>query len=54
MKQFIDALIEAFVAMFRISYNPLPSVGLHPFTVDECRTVDGEICTLHNLDRIVR
>ncbi|WP_218080810.1 hypothetical protein [Anthocerotibacter panamensis] len=51
MKKFLDGLVEACFQMFRLRPQ-FPAVGLQPFTSDECRTIDGQVCTLQNFDRI--
>lgn len=53
MKWFFEAFVELLVRLFQ-PRRPQTEVGSHPYMGDECRTVDGEACTVYNLDRIPR
>jgi hypothetical protein len=54
MKKFFNSLVENCFQMWRMRGKPFPSIGVQPFQGEDCRTSEGEVCTLHNLDRIVR
>ncbi|WP_218082374.1 hypothetical protein [Anthocerotibacter panamensis] len=52
LRKFLDSLAEACFQMLRPSFRTMPPIGTQPYDATTCRTSDGKVCTLNNLERI--
>ncbi len=52
LRQLFNSVINFLADFFRLNLQPVPHVGYQPFTAEVCRTRDGEVCMLWNLERL--